>query len=347
MSYHAEDAYDRWVERAMKAEARISEVEAALRSVPISRMRSDYSGLECIGCGSFGSEKCRHGCWADAVERVMSSAPTASVSEPLASERVVSKSGSAIKVTEYELTPEAQAALSVGSTELPRPSDAPPRRVWRNKHNKSLLDQTPEELASGWEDEPAQMVSEPERWRNERCTNDAQRELDELRGHLTWIVDPLNRKIYNTPEDVFDQIHGGLGWKGLYPRTDNPRPDYDGSFDRLSDIIDEEFGIQPVMPPSEMLTFLEKQFSALRKERADIIVSLAGQRSETVPPEPCPCCEQAGELNVACVKYEKALEEIRVHASGECSHTDRERMQCFGAIEKIMRVATSETGSTE
>lgn len=27
------------------------------------------------------------------------------------------------------------------------------RRLWRNKTDKSLLDQTPEELASGWEEE--------------------------------------------------------------------------------------------------------------------------------------------------------------------------------------------------
>jgi predicted RNase H-like HicB family nuclease len=39
-----------------------------------------------------------------------------------------------------------------------RPNEAPPR-VWRNKYNKSLLDQTAEESAAGWEDEKASTMA--------------------------------------------------------------------------------------------------------------------------------------------------------------------------------------------
>lgn len=72
------------------------------------------------------------------------------------------------------------------------------------------------------------------------------------------------------------------------------------------------------------------------------IVSSALQRSETAGS--CECCEMAGTLNEGCVKYEHALESIRIHASGECSHTADEHIQCFTEIERLVREATG-TGS--
>jgi hypothetical protein len=52
-----------------------------------------------------------------------------------------------------------------------------------------------------------------------------------------------------------------------------PTPDYDGSFDRLGDIIDEAFGMQPMMDDSEKLSFLERR--------------LFEQRRGTSAPSPC------------------------------------------------------------
>lgn len=46
---------------------------------------------------------------------------------------------------------------------------------------------------------------------------------DDPRTQLEWIINPANRKIFDAPEDVFDQIHRLLGRRDLYPRT-TPAP---------------------------------------------------------------------------------------------------------------------------
>jgi len=49
---------------------------------------------------------------------------------------------------------------------------------------------------------------------------------------------------------------------------------YDGSFDRLGDIIDEGFGIQPVMSRSEKLTFLEARLAEQMYSRDEHVAAL-------------------------------------------------------------------------
>ena len=46
--------------------------------------------------------------------------------------------------------------------------------------------------------------------------------------------------------------------------------DYDSSFDRLDDIINEAFGMQPVMTPAEAMTFLERQLFEQRKRAGEV-----------------------------------------------------------------------------
>jgi uncharacterized coiled-coil protein SlyX len=42
-------------------------VEVVRKRVPVARMRPDYSGLECVGCGAGPGVSCSADCWADAV----------------------------------------------------------------------------------------------------------------------------------------------------------------------------------------------------------------------------------------------------------------------------------------
>lgn len=44
--------------------------------------------------------------------------------------------------------------------------------------------------------------------------------------------------------------------------------DYDSSFDRLRDIVDEHFGLQPVMPQGDLMTFLEQKLAEQRRSDA-------------------------------------------------------------------------------
>lgn len=58
------------------------------------------------------------------------------------------------------------------------------------------------------------------------------------------------------------------GQERAVAESDEPTP-YDASFGRLSDIIDEAFGMQPVMTDAEILTFLEQSLAKQRRESPD------------------------------------------------------------------------------
>lgn len=54
---------------------RIQELEAVLKRVPIARIREDFTGLECIGCGAGPDIRCEEDCWALAVDAVLHESP--------------------------------------------------------------------------------------------------------------------------------------------------------------------------------------------------------------------------------------------------------------------------------
>ena len=61
--------------------------------------------------------------------------------------------------------------------------------------------------------------------------------------------------------------------------------DYDSSFDRLRDILDEAFGMQPVMSDAEALTFLESKLHP----GAPPILGPGKARPEVLPGRSVPC----------------------------------------------------------
>lgn len=81
--------------------------------------------------------------------------------------------------------------------------------------------------------------------------------------------------------------------------------DYDSSFDRLDDIINEAFGLQPVMTPAEAMTFLERQLFEQRKRARrglDCIASLPAVEVDEKP-------QTASDLAALADRYRSVLQD--------------------------------------
>lgn len=59
------------VDEITRLRAENGRMRAALRKVPLARMRQDYSGLECVGCGAGPESPCRADCYTIAIEAAL------------------------------------------------------------------------------------------------------------------------------------------------------------------------------------------------------------------------------------------------------------------------------------